>query len=68
MKKYAIQFDYPEVATPWFAGLVNHAFGLTSSFDVALKYDHEADAARVLENAYGPSMNEIGRVIEVEAA
>ncbi len=62
--KYAICFDFPESADPWFAALLDDGFGLTDSLANAAAYDLEADAERVLANAYGNGTRPYGVVVE----
>ena len=63
--KYAVRFDYPDVT--FYAGLAKGAFGWAPTLKTALLYDDAESAQRVLKNAYGPSANEWGKVVSVNA-
>lgn len=66
--KYTICFDAPEdPGNPIFAGWYKGTLGFAPSLDSAAFWDDEETAQRHLENGYGPSMREIGVVVEVPA-
>lgn len=64
-RRYAIQFTYSD-GGPLYAGMADGAFGWAPTLETALIYDEREVAERVLANAYGPAMRDIGEVIELK--
>lgn len=62
---FAIRFDFPDGGGPVYAGRINGAYSWASSIETAELYDDAAEAGRVLEDAYGVSARDFGRVVRV---
>ena len=61
---YVIEFRFPELSEPHYAGWYKDTLGFAPTIKTAAKFPDEETAARTLKNSYGEETASFGYVVK----